>query len=260
MTTTAERIEQIKARAATAGFNTNQRRPAISFERREPRETMPAEPVAPLDLACRRPMPNAWEKIPDEFRQRNRREIIDKLEMRIMSRLIARCLGDEWTAEERGEYIGFYLRHKPTGAAIHMRHDWNKTARLRFSPDEAYDRTLSAITVDRKRTPAAIAADIERRLIGEGLIEQYRKAKQSQYERRQEHARRIHQMQRAAKSFGLRIDKPYKWSSQGYPEAGRRGIVNLSCTYNDKLCICIETADTELAAAIGELYHNWSAP
>lgn len=267
MTTTAERIKQIKSRAATNGHDVEKWRPA-AFERIPPRDRRPLEPVTPphpLDLACRRPMPNAWRKIPDDYGSHRLLHRINSLEIRITARLISRCLGPDWQFEDEspGEAgitsSGATLRHLPSGAAIDLRHDWQSMGRLRASSGTRTQDGPSAITMSRERTPAAIAADIERRLISQGLIEAHQKAKAAQYERRQEYARRIHQMQRAATAFGVKIDHPYKWNSRGYPEAGRRGSVNLSSTYSDKLCICIETADTELAEAIGRLYHNWHA-
>jgi hypothetical protein len=206
MTTTIEqRIAAIQARAAARGLVARyQRRPSSTPRRSIPRSCDHPSPVprplAPqtatekLHAATLRPLPNAWRQCTGrDSDDRDRRSMISTLELELAARLIARCLGPAWTVD-RGDCRGrMYLRHIPTAARIFLAVSWNDDNRLRACPDHRHGHSHlpSEITFTREKSPAAMARDIERRLLHAGLIDDNARRRQSKRNDRDEEIGRL---------------------------------------------------------------------
>lgn len=190
---------------------------------RPPRESTPREPSKPA-----RPngfnvsLPASWRQKADDWGNRDERQRLMDLETYLAAGVIVRYLGAEWH-RKLGDNGALFIVHSE-GYGIRFKRDWQDKTRFNSSALEQYKRDEPAtITTSAARPLGAIAADIERRIINNGLREAYLECRKAETERREERRERFRQITAVAAAWGGRISDKRSWTDRGYPEASIPG-------------------------------------
>lgn len=180
MTTVAERIAQVQAAAFARGMTASRtapprpNRPVVVRPHVEARR----DPVADI---LRKPLPCSWQRAEGNASHHKRAEI------KVAAWLIAKALGSDWRriVIEREYSDCIRIEHK-TGVQLSITCEtYPRKYRYRIGCVETY-QTPGSITVSAKRTPLAIAGDIENRLLAKGAIEASLAAKRKAARNRKE--------------------------------------------------------------------------
>lgn len=263
MLTVQDRLEQIRQQARERGIDPDARRRPTTMRPQSARQSEQSaiqEPTRGLASRMMRPMPLGWRR---QGIDRERKHLLQRIELRLSVRMIVRYLGDEWTfnpTTDKGG--GETIQHTPSGAKISILRSYQDEDRYRIHAQKTYERRFkSLITVNSRRPPASIAADIKCRLINKGAIEQANKLKEVNRDSRKTQIR----VRLALLSF-LRSLKSYGSPSTGH--TGREGIssqffprgtksmdaearVDAASPYGSEIKISIQTIDDDLIKKIG---------
>ena len=278
----AARVAEIRARAAARGLPlpppgpppgppptapANCPRPRPVTSHRSPVTGAPAQPPAcPWRLAAHQRPPQAWRRHRDRWSHSgpNSRETAAACELRLVARQIAACLGPDWRAERpdhearRGRNS---LVHVPTGARIAFGYEWNTLERFRAVPDirGRRDQLPAHITMDGRRTPASLAADIHRRIIAAGLVAAHVAEEGARREQRAAYIERVQTIMRIARAAGTTLGERRYWKSQQDPELAW-GPFGCRYQYGERLKLSIETADPGLAEHLAAAWRAYEPP
>lgn len=282
MTTVADRIAEIKARAVARG-HTPSARPAAPILRDLVSPLKQQPHVSALDRAINRKPPLAFTRHNARAKElradrdylgsnnaESRARRLAEVECRVVAWLVSKALGPDWSFESNHEFHVHSIIHKPSGATLKMRIGWQELGRYRISPDQVYrrDELPETITVSASRPAASIAADIKRRIIDAGLIAQHELCKSGSSTRRNTEIERRRQCLAIAQAYGGTLRHERHWSSSSYPEGqavwlGQRddeGHAETSITtkvgYSGQK-IEIITSNVELAVKVAQLVRSY---
>ena len=273
----AARVAEIRARAAARGLPlpppspppvppTNCPRPRPVTSHQSPVTGSPAPPPDPWRQAAHQRPPQAWRRHRDRWSHSgpNSREAAAACELRLVARQIAACLGPDWRAERpdhearRGRNA---LVHVPTGARIAFGYEWNTLERFRAAPDirGRRDQLPAQITMDGRRTPASLAADIHRRIIAAGLVAAHVAEEAARREQRAAYIERVQTIMRIARAAGTTLGARRYWKSQQDPELAW-GPFGCRYQYGERLKLSIETTDPGLAEHLAAAWRTYEPP
>ena len=191
-----------------------------------------------------------------------------------MAWLVCRALGDAWRFEVEADCYraSFRLVHRATTATLTFRSAWRDDARYEIVPENVYrsDQLPRSISVSGERSPASIAADIERRIVAAGLFDQNAAHLHAGHERRRLEVQRRRRLLAVARAYGGELAREQHWKSRSYPEAAatllgpavedsnwrRETSISAATDYNEAVELAITTNDLRLALAIAELVRN----
>lgn len=228
MTSVTERIAQITARAQREGrtaiatppkprpvsLQIVQRPPELSSPASEPRQ-----PPSPSDALLYRPLLEVMCRIDNAADYRK------ECRQRCAAWLIAKALGPDWrkTVEEDRSWHGVFLQHV-SGLRLRLSHDWNKPNRFVITFADSYQKLAGlpeSITVSATRSPAAIASDIQRRLIDTGAHEAHRQTIDGRAKRRRDEVAERLAILRIARAAGDSHCAARETVHHGHPETNR---------------------------------------
>lgn len=198
-------------------------------------------------------IPLSWRRITDNWENRERIARLQRLEVYLAAGVICRYLGPDWHRELVPESRGGSCKivHRE-GHGFRLGRCWQDNGRLSASALDQYKRNEPpSITVSATRTLGAIAADIERRLINNGLREAWQQSKSAERGRANERKTRFDQLRAVIAAWGGRIDNRRRWEHDGYPTASIPG--GTAKTYYDgrvQIELCLTTNE---AVRIGNL-------
>ena len=250
--TPQERIAQLAAeRGGVATFP----RPARPGDDNCDTEIVPARPQntrqkpTGFDVA----LSLSWRRIPDDWANRDQIGRLQRLEVYLAAGVICRWLGPEWHRELNPDARGGQCRiiHRE-GWGFRIGRCWQEDSRFSVSALEQYKRgEPPSITVSATRPLGAIAADIQRRLIGNGLRKAWEQSQSSDRARQNERKARFDQLRAVAEAWGGRIDNRRRWEHDGYPTASIPGGT-VKTYYDERLQIelCLTTDE---AVRLGDL-------
>lgn len=246
--TPEQRIAQLAEERG--GSVTTPPRPAVVSARRQTKE-----PIRRIAGADRR-LPMTWQGMRDTWDDSNNRKLLMRLETRLAAGVIVRCLGDGWSiAHDRNDNdrSGCRVVHRD-GYGFRLSREWRDPARFAVSALECYRRDdCPSITVSASRPLGDIAADIQRRLIDNGLRESYAKQKQFDESEREKMRERVNRVERVARAFGGVLRNIRHWRSSGYPEASTPfGMVKLGYSLHGPDIQLELSVSQELAELIGK--------
>ena len=185
--------------------------------------------------------------------------------MRIIGRMICRCLGPDWKLYEKdadGHYVNYLILLHSSGAEISFRRDWKDNNRFQFHATKEADRdALPTISASAERTPAAIASDVQRKIIDAGLYDQYKRSQDGERKRLDRKTRDKLAMIRTARAFGVGLSRYSHYSdfatetrqwfgSNNHDFDGIETEVSAKMEYSDRIALEIETRDIILIEAI----------
>lgn len=198
---------------------------------------------------------------------------LQRVECRIVAWLVCRALGDAWRFEPADDGHSCHrIVHRASCATLSFRRSWRDDARYEIVPENIHhtDTMPSSITVSAERTPAAIAADVARRLIGAGLFDQNAAILSAGHQRRLDEVKRRRECLAVARAYGGDLQHERRWKSQSYPAATsqhfgpsiedgysrRETEICASIGYNG-IEISVETSNVKLAIEVAELVRRY---
>lgn len=230
MTTVAERIAQIQARAAAAGHDINRNRPAAraAITPSPAVNRVPPEPAKPADAALNRRLPASCRRSncgPYENTPGSRH---GQAKLRIAAWLICRAMGKHWKKhielDHCGYHRGVYLVHA-CGMKLSIHSSYNDHTRYTITLVDCNrrDGLTSSITVDGTRTPASIARDIENRLLSTGALAAFIETRKANDVRRTNETTERLRVLAVAKAAGEHVLSTQRHSAKysGHPETNR---------------------------------------
>ena len=262
MSTVAERIAEIKARAAARGIDVDKKQRVSTS--RPPRPADPPQPPRELskrEQATLRPLPQSRERCRiNTGKDYHHRQRAMDLETKLAAGLVAVALGPEWRREDAEAGRQQQLIHT-TGFQISFRRSWRDDGRYEIDPQDAREKTGDDppdITVSGARTPAAIAGDIRHRIIDRGFLEGCQKVKESRQQRRKRDVDDRLAVLKLIHILGFRqLADERSWKYRGYPESNQiplagstRVKITLDGGYRGRYGISIDTDSDQHAEAI----------
>lgn len=246
--TPEQRIQQLAAeRGGVVVFNgrTAPRRPRPASDK----PSAPPERPQGFDVALQ----GSWRRITDSWENRERIARLQRLEVYLTAGVVCRYLGPEWSRELNPEARGgqCHVSHRE-GWGFRLGRCWQDDKRFSVSALDQYKRGEPAsITVSASRSLAAIAADIERRLVNNGLREAWEQSQSAGRARRNERKARFDQLRATVAAWGGHIDHYRRWEREGYPTASIPGG-SARTDYSGRIEIVLHLTAAE-AVRIGEL-------
>jgi hypothetical protein len=189
----------------------------------------------------------------DNWENREPRERLKDLETRLAAGVIARYLGDDWRVEVSGEHdTRIHIVHRD-GYGVFFRRSWQDSSRFESSPLHRYKRDEPPnITTSATRTLGSIAADIERRLVNNGLREAFEQEQAGVKGRQSERRERFDQLRAVVEAWGGRILGRPSWEYDQYPVAEiPGGKAKIGYGFNGKSVEIELTLNTEEAVKLG---------
>ena len=240
MTTAAERIAEITARAKARGLTaTPVRTSPVRFSEPTPRPVTPDRRTATekaVDASLTRPLPVSWHG-----KHRDAVDACRRIETRTAARLVAKALGDGWRTviDDEMRWSTLRLAH-PSGLQLNFSLSWSDSRYSISAIDCVRRDDLDSITVAANRTPLAIAGDIRRRILDRGAFGAHAEHvanRQADRDKRTADRLLILRMAKAAGEFKL-ASRP---NQCGYPSTNRielpGGILSVEADYLGRIAL-----------------------
>lgn len=280
MTTVADRIAQLQQQAVERGATL----PAGPVRRarlnnQPPTSSEPPEPANPWVVAAHRQRNNDWHSRPvngETYEQREHaryaRSCLQWTETRLVSRMIAACLGDGWEArEDRGE-SGYppswrmCLVHQPSGSRIRIGRQWNDDGRFVATPEGCYHSSTtnlpSNITMSASRTAASLARDIENRILCRGFLDEAQRYRDEHHSEKQGDNHTMARLAKMARRLGVKIEGQ-RYNNQQDPttetKTWKHTEARISQTYHGPRLL-VYSYDEDLLGAICDLLNEYEHP
>jgi hypothetical protein len=273
--TIEERIEQIQAKAQERGFDLKKTRPAAARIPRPAEDRSngrTAEPKRHVPSVLTKPLPCSWMKrrnkelLPHE--QRRAADMRKLIEKRLAAGLVCKALGTGWhrKIEERGHWREVSLCHV-SGLRLSFDTEHNRDGRYTIGLADCFrsNEYPESITVSASRSPAAIAVDIQRRLIDAGAMRAHEETIRGRARSREERVDARLKMLRVARAGGHhQLSKTNRQNSELCPETNTMRFHGVSVRaargYLGRIEITVEAISTETAEEIVRMIGTHCGP